>query len=251
MVFSAKRFAFEDLAYDPLVGRESVSASFNRWTNESLETKNTAYTPKKHPANCSLGWRLSNDMRVYLSWLQVGLGHHTRKANRWLVHQICLVTSWSSPFLQPLTSCNTCIYEWQRQVASFKSSNCLPSNWSRDFSSIVSHELGFESDEACLWHARPSYTGSWTSCTKLTSIESRISSGMVKATTALHPTTDDWRDDTEGWGRHLTTWRFHSILNFEPWMSLTDSKLTFSKSNDNIIVHYELWSSILKMDILV
>jgi hypothetical protein len=111
---------------------------------------------KEHPANCPLGWRLSNDMRVYLSWLQVGLGHHTRKPNRWSVHQRCLVTSCSSPFLQPPTSCNTSIYEWQCQAASFKGSNCLPSTWSRDFSFMASHELGFQSDEVCLWHARPS-----------------------------------------------------------------------------------------------
>jgi hypothetical protein len=33
---------------------------------------------------------------------------------------------------------------------------------------------------------------------QLASIQSSISSGMAKATTALHPTTDDWMDDTEG-----------------------------------------------------
>ena len=38
-------------------------------------------------------------------------------------------------------------------------------------------------------------------------------------------------------------------LKFEPCMSLRDSKLTCSKSNDNLIVHYELWWSILIMEI--
>jgi hypothetical protein len=51
--------------YDPLVGREPVSASCNRWTNESLETEKNGLYPKEHPANCPLGLRLSNDMRVY------------------------------------------------------------------------------------------------------------------------------------------------------------------------------------------
>jgi hypothetical protein len=32
--------------------------------------KNTAYTPKEHPTNCPLRWRLSNGLGVYLSWLQ-------------------------------------------------------------------------------------------------------------------------------------------------------------------------------------
>ena len=39
-------FEFEDLAYDPLVGREPVSASSNRWTNESLETEKIRRIPQ-------------------------------------------------------------------------------------------------------------------------------------------------------------------------------------------------------------
>ena len=46
MVLSVTWFEFEDLMYDPLDEREPVSASCNRWTNESLEIKkNKAYTP--------------------------------------------------------------------------------------------------------------------------------------------------------------------------------------------------------------
>jgi hypothetical protein len=45
MVFSVTWFEFEDLAQDPLVEREPVSASCNRCRNESLEAKkNKAYT---------------------------------------------------------------------------------------------------------------------------------------------------------------------------------------------------------------
>jgi hypothetical protein len=62
MVFRATWFEFEVLAYDPLVGREPVSASCNRWTNESLETGKYGVFPKEYPANCPLRWRLSKDM---------------------------------------------------------------------------------------------------------------------------------------------------------------------------------------------
>ena len=154
---------------------------------------------------------------VYLSWLQVGLGHHTRKPNRWSVHQRCLTTSCWSPFRQPPTSYQIWVYWWQHHAASFKGSNRLPSKCSRNFSPITSHEPGSESDRACLGHARPSCTGSWTSYTKLTSIGSSIASRMAVATTAAHSTTGG---ETEGWGRHPSTWWFHSILNFEPWMSI-------------------------------
>ena len=176
-------------------------------------------------------------MGVYLAWLQVGLGHHTRKPNRWWVPQRCLTTSCCSSFRQPSSSCKTCVNGWQRQVASFKRSNRLISKWSRDFSSMASHEPGFKSNILCLGHAKPSWTGSWTSCINLTSIGSTIASGMVAATTAAHPRTGGFI-------------RFHSTLNFEPWMALIESKLTFSKWNENLIVHYELWRSILKMDII-
>jgi hypothetical protein len=53
----------------------------------------------------------------------------------------------------------------------------------------------------------------------------------------------------EGWDRHPSTRWVHSILNFEPWMSLRDSKFTLSRGNANLIVHYKLWMSILKFDI--
>jgi hypothetical protein len=73
---------------------------------------NTPHTPKEHPA---LRWRISNDMGVYLSWLQTGLGHHTRKPNMWSVHQRYLTIKCCSANRQPPTSCKTCVYGWQRQ----------------------------------------------------------------------------------------------------------------------------------------
>jgi hypothetical protein len=48
-------------------------------------------------------------------------------------------------------------------------------------------------------------------------------------------------------------WWFHSVsLDTELWTmdGLIESKLTFSKWNENPIVHYELWTSILKTDII-
>jgi hypothetical protein len=55
--------------------------------------KNTTYTPKEHPANCPLRWRLSDGLGVYLSWLQAGFSHHIRQPNWWSVHQRRLATS--------------------------------------------------------------------------------------------------------------------------------------------------------------
>ena len=116
--------------------------------------KNTANTPRK---------RLSNDMGVHLSWLQVWLGHDTKKPYRGSVHQRCNTTSWRSLFWQPPTSNKTYVYGWQRQAASFKGNNCLPSKWSWYYSSMLSHKPGFESDRACLGNASPLYTGGWIS----------------------------------------------------------------------------------------
>ena len=109
---------------------------------------------------------------------------------------------------------------------------------------MASHESGFESYRSCLGHGRPSCTGSLIPCTS----GSSIASGMATVTIAAYSMTD-WRDETEGCGGHSSTWWFNSTLNFKLWMSLSDSKLTFSKWNVNLIMHYELWRSILKMGI--
>ena len=58
---------FKDMVQDPLVRREPVSASCNRWPDEGLETQKYSLYPKEHPANCPLWWRLSNGLGVYLS----------------------------------------------------------------------------------------------------------------------------------------------------------------------------------------
>ena len=46
MVRSTTWLEFKDMAQDPLVRQEPVSASRNRRPDESLETQNTAYTPR-------------------------------------------------------------------------------------------------------------------------------------------------------------------------------------------------------------
>ena len=135
--------------------------------------KNSLY-PKEHPANCPLRWMFSNGLAVYLSWLQTGFSHHTRQPNWWSVHQRRLATSCCPPFRHPPTSYKACVYGWQRQASSFKSSNRLPPKRSRDFCSLASHEPGFESHRAYLGHVRPSYTGSETSCAKHSSVRGAL-----------------------------------------------------------------------------
>jgi hypothetical protein len=62
MVFSTTWLEFKDMAQDPLVKREPVSASCNRQPDEGLETQKYSLYPKEHPANCPLRWRLSNGL---------------------------------------------------------------------------------------------------------------------------------------------------------------------------------------------
>jgi hypothetical protein len=74
--------------------------------------------------------------------------------------------------LQPPTSYKVCVYGWQHQASSFKSSNRLPLKRSSDFCSLASHEPGFESHRAYLGHVMPSYACSGTSCAKHSSVGS-------------------------------------------------------------------------------
>jgi hypothetical protein len=200
------------MAQDPLVRQEPVSASCNRRPDEGLETQKYSLYHKEHPANCPLRW--SNGLGVYLSWLQARFSHHTKRPNWWSVHQRRLATSCCPPFRQPPTSYKACVYGWQRQASLFKSSNRLAPKRSRDFCSMASYELGFESHRAYLRHVRPSYAESGTSCAKHSSVGSSIASGMAAAITTGHPTSN-WRDERQGWGRHPSTWGIHPVLNFE------------------------------------
>jgi hypothetical protein len=111
---------------------------------------------------------------MHLSWLQAGFIHHTRQPNWWSVHQRHLATSCCPPFRQPHTSYKACVYGWQHQASSFKSSNHLPPKRSRDLCSLASHEPRFESHTTYLGHVRSSYTGSWTSFAKHLSVEAAL-----------------------------------------------------------------------------
>ena len=62
MVLSTTWLEFKDMAQDPLVRREPVSASCNRRPDEGLETQKYSLFHKEHPANCPLWWRLSNGL---------------------------------------------------------------------------------------------------------------------------------------------------------------------------------------------
>jgi len=204
------------LMEDPLVGREPVSASCNRWTNEGLETEKYGVYPKEHPANCPLRWRLGNDMGVYLSWLQVGLGHHTRKPNGWSVSTSEMFYNQLFPISTTTTSYKTCVYDWQHQAASFKGSNRLSSKWSRDISSMAIHEPGFESNRACLGHARPSCTGSWTSCTK----RSQLKQQCIGNGCSYHrSTSDDWLGE---WDSRLRPSSKRVVVSLDTELSTMD-----------------------------
>jgi hypothetical protein len=71
--------------------------------------------------------------------------------------QLAGATSCCPPFRQPPTSYKACVYGWQRQASSFKSSNRLPPKRNRNFCSLTSHEPGFESHRTYLGHVRPSH----------------------------------------------------------------------------------------------
>ena len=79
-----------------------------------------------------------------------------------------------SPFRQPPTSYKACVYGWQCQASSFKSSNSLLPKRSHDIFSLASHEPGFEPHRAYLGHVRPSYTCSGTSCAKIRQLEAAL-----------------------------------------------------------------------------
>jgi hypothetical protein len=138
---------------------------------------------------------------VYLSWLHAGLSHHTRQHNCWSVHQRRLATSCCPPFRQLPTSYKACVYGWQRQASSCKSSNRLPPKRSRDFCSLASPY--FYPIEH-IWDM----LGPGSSCAKHSSVGSSIASGMAAAITTGHPTSN-WRDETHGWGRHPSTWGYN------------------------------------------
>ena len=173
--------------------------------------KSTAYTPRNIQPTVPYGggsvmvWGcISHDCKLDLVTIQGNLTGDQRR----------LATNCCPPFRQPPTSYKTCVYGWQRQASSFKNSNRLSPKRSHDFCSLASHEPGFESHRAYLGYAKPSYAYSGTSCVKHSSVVSSIASGMAAAITTGHPKSN-WRDETQGWGRHPSTWELHPVLNFE------------------------------------
>ena len=67
MVFSTTWLEFKDMAQDPLIRPEPVSASCNRRPDEGLEAQKYSLFPKEHLPNCPLRWKLSSGLGVYLS----------------------------------------------------------------------------------------------------------------------------------------------------------------------------------------
>ena len=62
MVLSTTWLEFKDMAQDPLVKPELVSASCNRRPDEGLETQKYSLYPKEHSANCPSRGKLSNGL---------------------------------------------------------------------------------------------------------------------------------------------------------------------------------------------
>ena len=80
MVFSTTWLEFKDMAQDPLVRQEPVSASCNRRPDEGLETQNTAYCPRNIQSTVPYGggsvmvWEcVSHDCKLDLAIIQGSL----------------------------------------------------------------------------------------------------------------------------------------------------------------------------------
>jgi hypothetical protein len=85
MVFSTTWLELKEMAQDPLVRREPVSASCNRRPDEGLETHTYSLYPTEHPANCPLRWSsvmvlgcISHDCKLDLVTIQGNLPIATR-----------------------------------------------------------------------------------------------------------------------------------------------------------------------------
>ena len=62
MVFRTTWLQSKDMAQNPLIRREPVSASCNRRLGDRLETQQYSLYSKEYPANCPLRWRLRNGL---------------------------------------------------------------------------------------------------------------------------------------------------------------------------------------------
>jgi transposase len=207
MVFSTTWLEFKDMTQDPLARREPVSAACNRRPDEGLETQKYSIYPKEHPASCPVRWRLSNGLGVYLSWLQAGFSHHTRQPNWWSVHQRRLAPVVVPHFdnhslaTRPVYMDDNARPHRSRAVTAYLQSETVTSvPWpamSPDLNPIVHiwDMLGRR-----IYAREPPVQN--------------IVSGMAAAITTGHPTSN-WRDETQDWCRHPSTWRLHPVLNFE------------------------------------
>jgi hypothetical protein len=243
MLFSTTWLEFKDMAQDPLVRREPVSTSCYRPPDEGLEAQKYSLCPKEHPANCPLRWRLNNglgcishDCKLDLVTIQGNLtgDQYIRDVLQPVVvphfdnHPLATRPVYMDDKARPHRSRAVTAYLQSEAMTSVPWPAMIP-----DFNPIE--------------HIWDIYTGSGTSCAKHSSVGSSIASGMAAAITTRHPTSN-WRDETQGWGRHPSTWVLHLVLNFEQYMSSSDSYVTYWKWNYNFIVLFELWRSILKMD---
>ena len=148
------------------------------------------------------------------------------------------------PFRQPPTSYNACVYGWQRQASSFKSSNRLSPNRSRDFCSM-------SSDLNPIEHI-------WDMLGRCIQSREPLVQTIRQLEVALHR---EWQQLSQHDIRRLTGGmrrRFEAVIQARGgyilyWTLNNRCRQVihkFRKWNDNLIVLFELWRSILKMDML-
>jgi hypothetical protein len=197
MVFSTTWLEFKDMAQDPLVRREPVSASCNRRPDEGLETQKYSLYLKEHPANCSLRWRLSNglgyishDCKLDLITIQGNLTGD--QYIRDVLQPVAVPHFDNHPLVtRPVYMDDNAMPHRSRTVTAYLQSEAVTSVPWPAMSPDLNHI------EHIFGHVRPSYTGSGTSYAKHWSVGNSIASGMAAAITTGHPTSN-WRDETQG-----------------------------------------------------
>ena len=228
------------MAQDPLVRPEPFLLHATDGRMRVWRHKNAAYTPRNIQPTVSYGggsvmvWGcISHDCKLGLVTIQGNLtgDQYIRDVLQPVVvphfnnHPLATRTVYMDDNARPPRS---------REVTAYLQSEAVTF-------SLASHEPGFESHRAYLGHVRPSYTCSGTSCAKHYSVGSSIASGMAAAITT-------------GWMRRRVEAVIQARGCYTRYWTLNNRcrqmihKWRFESEMTNLIVLFELWRSILKMD---